>query len=223
MRAEQVLPSSLYGPARRLLTPRTAGRNRSNHIALTLDDGPDPASTPTIVRTLNSHAVRATFFLIGRHIRPVANLLREMHEAGHELAVHGWTHQCAMRVPPRLLAEDVARTRDLIEDCVGVAPRWYRPPYGIATLASTRAAEAAGLETMLWTAWGRDWAGWISPRGIERRVQRTIRPGGTVLLHDTDRYASPGSWRNTNASLCGLLPRWRELGWPVGTVREHWQ
>ncbi|MGP2438842.1 polysaccharide deacetylase family protein, partial [Streptomyces sp. JW3] len=52
----------LPGPRRRLL-PGLAGRGRPGHVALTFDDGPDPASTPRFLDVLDDLGVRATFFV----------------------------------------------------------------------------------------------------------------------------------------------------------------
>jgi len=174
------------------------------------------------LETLAKHGVTATFFLIGEHLAGHRALVEEMHEAGHELAVHGWTHMCAVAVAPRRLSDEVTATADAIADITGTAPRWYRPPYGVTTLASTDAARNAGLAPVLWTSWGRDWSRWVGPGGIVRRVNRTLRPGGTVLLHDTDRYASAGSWERTNEALNRLLPAWHDTGVPVGPLADHW-
>ncbi|WKV16625.1 polysaccharide deacetylase family protein [Janibacter limosus] len=120
------------------------------------------------------------------------------------------------------LRDDSERTCAAITQITGTRPRWYRPPFGITTRASRDAARDAGLTPVLWTARGRDWSRWVGPAGITRRVELTLRPGGTVLLHDTDRYASPGSWRRTDAALDTLLTRWASSGVPVGPLAEHW-
>jgi peptidoglycan/xylan/chitin deacetylase (PgdA/CDA1 family) len=202
--------------------PQLSGRSSKHHIALTLDDGPDPTSTPAILETLASHDVRATFFVVGEHAVSHPDLVRSMHAAGHEIAVHGWTHSCVFRVPPDRLTAEVVRAASTVGDLVGSPPRWYRPPYGVSSLASNDAARRAGLTPVLWTAWGRDWSRHVTTRGIAARVGLTLRPGGTVLLHDTDRYAASGSWRRTNTALNALLTCWRERAIPVGPLAEHW-
>jgi hypothetical protein len=50
-------------------------------------------------------------------------------------------------------------------------------------------------------------------------VRRTLRPGGTVLLHDADTYSAPG--RRTYAATERLLERWGQAGVEVGTVTAH--
>ena len=217
----QWAPGSLYGTARRRLTPAMAGRSSSTHIALTLDDGPDPCSTPRFLDMLAEHDVRATFFLIGERAVRFPGVVEQIAADGHEIGVHGWTHRGVVRIRPDELVRDIRRARAALEELGGVRVGWYRPPYGIGTVSSTRAAIAADLQPVLWTAWGRDWSKTASACSIVRTVGRTLRPGGTVLLHDTDAYGASGSWRATLAATEALLTHWTDLGWAVGPLREH--
>jgi peptidoglycan/xylan/chitin deacetylase (PgdA/CDA1 family) len=209
-------------PLRRTLLPRLSGRSHLHHIALSFDDGPDRASTPQFLDLLAHRGVRATFFLLGAYAAREPGLVRDLAGAGHEVAVHGWTHQCLALVPPRRLAAELTRTREVLEETTGTPVRWYRPPYGVQTAAGVWAARRAGLQTVLWSAWGVDWSTGATPTTIVRRVSRAVRPGGTVLLHDTDRTSAPDSWRRTLVATATLLDRWQEAGVPVGPLGEHW-
>ena len=212
-------------PVRRLLGPVLAdefqGRGRAGHVALTYDDGPDPRSTPLFLELLARHGVHATFFLLGEHVGGHQALVTEMVAAGHELGVHGWDHVCVPVKPPGQLADQVRRTRALLEDVGGQPVRWYRPPYGVSTTESVLAAQRAGLHTALWSAWGRDWERRATPESIARTVRRQLRTGGTVLLHDTDRTAAPGSWWRTLAASETLLGEWAAGDVEVGTLGAH--
>ena len=208
---------------RRTCLPGLAGIGPTGHVALTYDDGPDPVSTPHFLELLRRHDRRATFFLLGQHIAPHAELVRRMAGEGHELAVHGWDHRClALRGSIGRLGDELRRTRDLIEAITGEQARWYRPPYGVLTTEGVLAARSAGLQTVLWTTWGRDWSARATPDSVVRLVRRDLAPGGTVLLHDTDRTSTPGSWRNTLGASETLLAEWARQGTPVGPLRDHW-
>jgi peptidoglycan/xylan/chitin deacetylase (PgdA/CDA1 family) len=209
-------------PLRRSLLPGLSGRSDRHHIALTFDDGPDPASTPHFLDLLARHGIHATFFLLGAYAEQEPGLVSDLADAGHELAVHGWTHECLALIPPRRLAAELTRTREVLEETTGTTVRWYRPPYGVLTAAGIWAARRAGLQTVLWSAWGVDWSAGATPSTIVRRVTDAVRPGGTVLLHDTDRTSAPASWRRTLVATETLLLRWHDEGVPVGPLREHW-
>ena len=198
------------GPLRRALVPRYAGLGDADHVALTFDDGPRRLSTPRFLDVLAEHDVRATFFLLGSSLTRDLPLGREMAARGHELAVHGWHHRLLVRRTPREVREDLHRAHGLVGDIAGRPPRWYRPPYGVASTAALRAAHELGMSSVLWTAWGRDWTSRATPDSVRRSVLRARQGGGTVLLHDADTCSAPGSWRATAAALPGLLRTWEE-------------
>jgi peptidoglycan/xylan/chitin deacetylase (PgdA/CDA1 family) len=116
----------------------------------------------------------------------------------------------------------LVRTRDLVEDVIDAPVRWYRPPYGLVTPTGWWAAGRAGLRTVLWSAWGRDWERRATPSSVTRLVTAQLRPGGTVLLHDSDRTSAVGSWRTTLVATEELVVRWRQSGLEVGGLDSHW-
>lgn len=193
------------GPLRRRLAPGLSGVGDGPHVALTFDDGPDPVSTPEFLELLARHGRRATFFVLGKHAASNAALLRRMVEEGHELGVHGWTHRCTAIVPPTRLHKQLGAARREVEDITGRQVRWYRPPYGVMSAEAHLACRLNGLTPILWTAWGRDWERSATPGRIVSSVMRTLRPGGTILLHDTDRHSAPDSWRRTLSATDALL------------------
>lgn len=209
-----VMPRWVGGPVLR-------GVSDTQHVALTFDDGPDTTSTPQFVACLEALDVRATFFVLGRHLGDGA-LVREMSARGHEVGVHGWDHRATLAHSPRRLADDVRRTRDLVEDLIGAPVVWYRPPYGLLTSTSLWAARSAGLRTVLWSAWGRDWERGASASSVAGLVRRQLGPGGTVLLHDSDRTSAPDSWRASLGATQLLVTGWQEAGLDVGPLGEHW-
>jgi peptidoglycan/xylan/chitin deacetylase (PgdA/CDA1 family) len=222
-----VAPSATsFGPLRSALTPGVvrpalSGISTSRHVALTFDDGPDTASTSAFLDLLDRLGVRATFFVLGRHLGD-RGLLRDMAGAGHEIGVHGWDHRPVALRRPGGLRDDILRTRDLVEDTTGTRVEWYRPPYGLMTPASRWAARSAGLRTVLWSARGRDWERTATATSVAAKVSEQLRPGGTVLLHDSDRTSTPGSWRATLGATAALVPRWLGAGLAVGPLANHW-
>jgi peptidoglycan/xylan/chitin deacetylase (PgdA/CDA1 family) len=221
--ATNLLPSlACVTPLRRRFLPRLAGVTDRHHIALTFDDGPDRVTTPQFLDLLEAYGVTATFFLLALHAQREPLLVRGMVAAGHELAVHGWVHDCLAFRPPGGLGQELRRAREVIEDVSGTEVRWYRPPYGVMTGEGLYAARKARLQTVLWSSWGADWSQRATPASIVSTVSHSVRPGGTVLLHDTDRTAAPGSWRRTLQATGVLLEHWARADVPVGPLREHW-
>ncbi len=216
------------GPAATWLTelrsrrfPALAGQGHRGHIALTFDDGPDPESTPRFLDVLDGLGVRATFFVLGENVALHRATAREAARRGHELAVHGWTHDRPWLPSPARDAREVLRAVAAVAEVAGRPPRWYRPPYGILTSGRWAAARRAGLRPVLWTAWGKDWRADATPESVRATVAADLRGGGTVLLHDTDHASTPGSWHTTLDALPGLVRDCREAGLEVGPLGEH--
>ncbi|MEU0112631.1 polysaccharide deacetylase family protein [Streptomyces bobili] len=220
--AAHVVPAGtwLSGP-RQLWLPTLAGVGTTDHVALTFDDGPDPRSTPAFLAALDELAVRATFFVVGEQVLLHRRLVQDIVRRGHELAVHGWTHNRPWRPAPSREARHLAAVAQVVADVSGVFPTWYRPPYGILTGDRLLAARRTGLRPVLWTAWGRDWTPHATAESVAATILADLRGGGTVLLHDTDRHAAPDCWRAALGALPGLVGACRAAGLRVGTLGEH--
>ncbi|WP_207919581.1 polysaccharide deacetylase family protein [Micromonospora sp. KC207] len=220
--AAQLGPTATaVAPLRRRLFPRLAGAGRPGRIALTFDDGPDPESTPRFLDVLAEHRVRATFFVLGTMLVRSPWLAADLVAAGHEVAVHGWEHRNLLARGPLATYRDLARTRALVEATTGLAPRFFRPPYGVLTGPALLASARLGLAPVLWTRWGRDWRATATPDSVFGTVTAGLDGGDTVLLHDADCAAAPGAWRATLAALPRLLAECRRRGWVVGPLGAH--
>ncbi|MGV9992079.1 polysaccharide deacetylase family protein [Streptomyces sp. NPDC003374] len=220
--AAHIVPAATWLPRfRTACLPGLAGVGRPGHVALTFDDGPDPESTPHFLAALDRLGARATFFVLGESVSRHPELTRHIAERGHELAVHGWTHSRPWLPAPGRDVRETALAARVVHEAAGRRPQWYRPPYGVLTSGRWAAARRAGLRPVLWTAWGRDWTARATPDSVRARVRADLRGGGTVLLHDTDRAASPGCWRAALGALPGLVAACRDAGWEVGPLSEH--
>jgi peptidoglycan/xylan/chitin deacetylase (PgdA/CDA1 family) len=207
------------GPVRRLF-PRLAGEGARDGIALTFDDGPDPAGTPAVLAELARLGWTATFFLLGSQVRKFPDMAREVAAAGHEIAVHGEEHRQHVGRSPLDLRRDLERATGVITEVTGVRPRWFRPPYGVLSAGTLPAAARLGLTPVLWTTWGKDWEV-TTPERIVSLLVDGLRPGGTLLLHDSDCTSTPGSWRATAAALPLLAGELDRRGLTVRPLGEH--
>lgn len=208
-------------PVARRVMPTFSGVGTPGHAALTFDDGPDPASTPKFLDLLDELGVRATFFMLGSMVRRAPALAAEVAAAGHEIAVHGDEHISMIRRSSRAALDDVRRAHGDIAEITGTEPVFFRPPYGQCSYGALRAAKASGLQTVLWTAWGRDWRAKATPASVLADLHRGQLDGGTLLLHDSDCTSAPLSWRSTLGALPMLVDDLTAQGVRVGPLRDH--
>lgn len=206
---------------RAVACPALAGQGRPGSLALTFDDGPDPDGTPAVLDALHRLGWTATFFMLGAQVARYPEVAARVVAAGHEAAVHGFSHRNHLARGPGDVRRDVARAAAVVTAATGMRPTWFRPPYGVLTWGSLAAARRAQLHPVLWTAWGRDWEA-RSPAQVAYTVGRQLRPGGTVLLHDSDCAArAVGSWQTTVQTLPRLAELADRLGCTVGPLRDH--
>jgi polysaccharide deacetylase family protein (PEP-CTERM system associated) len=71
---------------------------------------------------------RATFFVVGQIARTDPELVRAIHEAGHEVASHGWDHRRIGEMNAVSFREDVRTSKDALEQVAGVSVVGYRAP-----------------------------------------------------------------------------------------------
>ena len=185
---------------------------RLQGVALTFDDGPHPAGTPAVLEVLAAARAPATFFLVGEQVERQPSLAAEIVAEGHDIALHCRRHRNLLRLTPRQIRDDLDRAAATIADATGRAPLLHRPPYGIFSASGLRIVRRRGWQPLLWSRWGRDWAASATAGSIAARATRGLRAGDVILLHDSDAYSSPDSWRRTVASLPLILERLADLG-----------
>lgn len=208
-------------PLRQRIAPGLSGIGEPTRVALTIDDGPHPVATPRFLDVLDREGVQATFFLLGQELVRNPQLGQEIVAAGHEIAVHGWTHRMLLLRGPLGTRDDITRAYEYVAEVTGVTPRWYRPPYGVLTTAAALTARRLGLTPVLWTSWGRDWEKRANPDHVYDTVVKGLRGGGTILLHDSDCTSVPGSWAATLGALPRILAECDHRGLKVGPLRSH--
>ncbi|MGW7448241.1 polysaccharide deacetylase family protein [Kitasatospora sp. NPDC054795] len=169
-------------------------------VALTIDDGPDPRHTPTVLTLLEQYGIRATFFLIGENVVEHPALVREIADRGHHIANHTWTHPDLRHLSETKVRDELERTSDLLHRTTGRQPTWFRAPGGDWSEASLKVAADLGMRNMAWSVDPRDWAR-PGTSAIIDRILKNVRPGSIVLNHD-----GGGDRSQTVAALKAYLP-----------------
>jgi peptidoglycan/xylan/chitin deacetylase (PgdA/CDA1 family) len=194
--------SQLFG--RTLTAPRRPGE-----LALTFDDGPNPACTPRLLDILAQHDVRATFFLVGRYAHAEPDLVRRIQAAGHLIGNHSWSHPNLAITPARRVVEELTRTRDTLQHFTGAPIRYFRPPFGARRPIVLRTARALRMTPVLWNAITTDWSEPLADRIAARltsKIDNNQRKGWAtnLVLHDGG-HLQIGANRNPSVTAAGQL------------------
>ena len=191
-------------------------------VALTFDDGPNPATTPQILRILARNRVHATFFVVGDRARTYPDLLQQIDAGGHRIGNHTWSHPMPSRggafstLTAAEVAAQIDRTQRVVVDATGVRPCFFRAPGGSDGAATLRrAASARRLTVVNWTLDPQDWAAPDTPSAsFQRRI--VARSTGSwsrhpvVLMHDGPDHDYRG---NTVASLQRVIDWYKVRGY----------
>jgi peptidoglycan/xylan/chitin deacetylase (PgdA/CDA1 family) len=172
---------------------------------LTFDDGPDaaPDATAAVLDQLDAIDAKATFFVLGEQIEAAPGLVAEIVARGHEVGLHGQRHFRHDRVSVEESAADVEAGYQVLSECLGEAPRLYRPPYGKLSQGAAEVCRKHGLEVVYWSTWGLDWEP-LSAERVATRATRDLDDGSIVLLHDSARYAVRPNAAPTASALASI-------------------
>ncbi len=82
-----------------------------------------------ILPVLDEYNLKATFFILGYIARKTPEVVRMIHQSGHEIAVHGYNHKLLYQQTPDEFREDLKRAIGVIEELIQDRVIGYRAPY----------------------------------------------------------------------------------------------
>jgi peptidoglycan/xylan/chitin deacetylase (PgdA/CDA1 family) len=190
--------------------PVSCGGGRGDAVALTFDDGPGPY-TAQVLDVLRREGAHATFFVVGNRLEYWPEAPREEAELGG-VGNHTWSHPALTRLPHWLVWLELMRTQYAVDGDVGWKPRLFRTPYAMHSPATDAIARKLGLLQVFWDVDARDDVRNARVPDIVRNVERGLRPGAIILMHDIHPW--------TLAALPRVLAAIREHGLRAVSVGE---
>ena len=195
---------AVRGRSSQLLAPSVwrapAGRRR---IALTFDDGPSE-STPRLLELLHRHSAKATFFVCGHNAARLPAVLQQISAAGHEIGNHTWSHPRFDFASKSAMRQEIARTQEIVTSLTGTPPRLFRAPYGVRWFGLGDVQKEFGLQGVMWSVIGRDWA--LPAPAIARRILASAVDGSILCLHDARVLTTNPDISQTLLATAQILP-----------------
>lgn len=162
----------------------------TDDLWLTIDDGPDPVDTPALLKLLQKHRVKAIFFVIGDKAERYPELIQQIHDEGHEIGNHSWSHSQAWfwSHGPMRTRREIERCQQCVESITGVAPRVFRAPVGHHNVFVHEVLRRSNLRLVGWSSRGYD-AVSTDAEEVTRRICGSMRPGAILLVHESTPIA----------------------------------
>ncbi len=205
----------------------TTGGQENSHrmpertIALTFDDGPNPAWTPKVLEVLRENDAHATFFVVGSQVARNPELARKITDGGNELGLHTFTHPNMQRLAPWRREFELSQTQVAIAKAANVRTNLVRFPYSSRPRAiddvNWKLIKQAGRQGYLVVVNDLDSEDWQRP-GVAKILRNATPPGDSsavILFHDAG-----GERSQTLAALRVFIPMMKARGYRFTTVTE---
>lgn len=186
-------------------------------IALTFDDGPSDF-TEELLDVLDKHNVKATFFVVGKYVAQLPEVLRETVRRGHVIGNHTYEHGDLSGESRHYVFREIEKSEETILDATGLRTALFRPPYGKLSTKLVGEVYKRGYTTIRWSNSGKDWST-NSDHAIAIKIIDETRPGAIILLHDGNGE-SPSSRAHTLRAVRLIVPTLKVFGFEFLTVPE---
>lgn len=190
-------------------------------VALTFDDGPSSVWTPRILDELKKAGVKATFFMLGEHVKKYPEIARRVSTDGHEIGNHTYDHHLLIDNNPDRLSKEIKDTEKIIRGVTGKTTVYFRPPKAWLTAREKKQIGAMGYTIVLWTLNSKDWVG-FDDKYIIKYLLHNIKPGDIILFHDGGgAFSTEGGNRDeTVKTIPALVKKLKDKGYKFLTITE---
>lgn len=154
-------------------------------ITITFDDGPDSVNTPQILNILQKHHVPAAFFCIGNRMAGNEAVLKQIHEQGHIIGNHSFSHHFWFDLfSSAKMLDDMRLMDQAMKQTTGLTPLLFRPPYGVINPNLKKAVIKGDYVPIGWSVRSMDTV-INDPQKLLNKVVSRLNPGAVFLFHDT--------------------------------------
>jgi peptidoglycan/xylan/chitin deacetylase (PgdA/CDA1 family) len=177
------LAASLMPTTSFFLPVVSRGPPEKGAVALTFDDGPDPASTLKLLALLSRYDATATFYVNGCRAEKHPELIREIVSQGHAIGNHSYSHDnFIMLKSSAALKQEIVKTQRVLER-LGVVPHTFRPPVGVTNPKLGAILERLDMYAVNFSRRAGD-RGNRQVTTLSRKIMKRLRPGDIIMLHD---------------------------------------
>lgn len=156
-------------------------------ILLTFDDGPNPATTPKILRLLDDASTKALFFTVGENLEKYESLAKEILSAGHLLGNHTQSHSVLTRLNKNEQINAVETVQNFALEKLNYEIKFFRPPHGKFPFSLARTLAPFGITNVMWSLLTYDYENNFNI--VKFAIDNYLLENSIVVFHDSDKSA----------------------------------
>lgn len=189
-------------------------------IALSFDAAWGADDTPIILEILETHGVKATFFMTGDWVSSYPEEVKAIAAAGHDLGNHSENHKHMTELSDSECQSELMSVHEKVKELTGVDMFLFRPPYGDYDNHVITNAQACGYYAIQWDVDSLDWKNY----GVQSIVDtvlnhKNLGNGSIILCHNGADH--------TAEALDGLITGLKEKGYefvPISQliIKDHY-
>ena len=156
-------------------------------VSLTFDAAWGNEDTQKLIDILNTYGVKATFFLVGDWVDKYPESVKQLYDAGMEIANHSNSHPHMSKLSAKEIMNEVTLCSEKIEAITGAPVELFRCPYGEYDDNVITTIRDMGLSVIQWNVDSLDWKD-LNAEDIYTRVTGNLVPGSIVLFHNAAKH-----------------------------------
>jgi len=177
----------LYDPPKviKLIYSNFLWNTKNNEILLTFDDGPNPETTEKLLELLKVSNIKALFFCLGENVKKYPDLCQRIIDDGHTVGNHTFSHKRINEVSKNEIIEEIRNINILLSELFDYQIKYFRPPHGRITLATTKIMNEVKLVNVMWSLLTWDYKG--NYKTVKKSITKYLRNNSIVVMHDSNK------------------------------------
>lgn len=180
-------------------------------LAISFDACWGASFTPEILKILQDHDLKTTFFLTGFWVEKYPEMVQKIADEGHEIGNHTYSHPHLNTLGEEEIKEELEKVNKMIFELTAQKPDLFRPPFGEYNNKVVSTAEKAGYRPIQWSIDSLDWQE-LGKEPMVERVTSLLHPGAIVLFHNNALY--------TVEALPEIIASIQEQGYQIIPISE---
>lgn len=161
----------------------------SPKVAISFDAAWGNEDTATLLSILESHNVKATFFMTGGWVESYPDDVKAIAAAGHDLGNHSENHKQMSQLSSEECKQELQSVHDKVKTLTGQDMILFRPPYGDYNDTLIDAANSLGYHVIQWDVDSLDWKDYGADAIVSRVLDHDhLGNGSIILMHNGAKY-----------------------------------